>query len=506
MAIEYKHERVTWADGAWADVNVVHIHPNVLSFGDVFPAQPQSQVRDVAQLRYTKALHRTSNPSIFVWSGRSMLSSRVINRHVEPRTEDGEVLLAADALINYTLRTLVARDWLHYFNDEWLINVPAHEKRWIEYADIVTRLLAVQQERGHAYIIGSDLAACVPHLDIVGVGNHSGFVSEAVRANDYMLAFNTAFFLLESDDWFSHYSRLGDPFGLCIRDSVVLRPPLYSRGAIWRNESGWHTGIVGMDDVAFDLDGTHYAHLPVNPIHEEATAVYTRCYGVEHAGYVVGHTPHAPQRIEFAILDDRVVGYKEGGNLQIPQNGFVLSLSTINPAQLQQILENPRVTYYIPKLGKVEQAVQGVLTLIQNSDVILGEQTIEREQIWGSREIDGEYKIGVVPTDWNATKASVADYRAARTAIGIKADGNLVVVQIDGVNTDVATDRDSAGATLYELAEMLLQTGVVDAINLDGGGSSQLYVYGGMMSRPADRRGRPGITYERMVPSIGIVR
>lgn len=54
---------------------------------------------------------------------------------------------------------------------------------------------------------------------------------------------------------------------------------------------------------------------------------------------------------------------------------------------------------------------------------------------------------------------------AARTAIGIKADGSLVLYTVDGGST-------SKGLTLPELAQRMLEAGCRTALNLDGGGST----------------------------------
>lgn len=60
--------------------------------------------------------------------------------------------------------------------------------------------------------------------------------------------------------------------------------------------------------------------------------------------------------------------------------------------------------------------------------------------------------------------------RAQRSAIGIKPDGTLVLVASPG-RTDVNT-----GLTVYELADYMISQGCVTAINLDGGGSTQMVV------------------------------
>ena len=109
--------------------------------------------------------------------------------------------------------------------------------------------------------------------------------------------------------------------------------------------------------------------------------------------------------------------------------------------------------------------------------------------------------IGITPVHAERN----ADERKARTAIGIKADGDLVLICVDGCEAAARTDFDSAGATLAEVAALLLWAGATDGLNLSGEGSSHLFVRGGLANSPSDRRGQPGVIYERMLPSIGIV-
>jgi exopolysaccharide biosynthesis protein len=56
-----------------------------------------------------------------------------------------------------------------------------------------------------------------------------------------------------------------------------------------------------------------------------------------------------------------------------------------------------------------------------------------------------------------------------------------------------------------ELADLLAEAGAVDAINLDGGGSTQLFYMGGLATVPGNRYGIPGVHFERMVPSVGVL-
>ena len=95
--------------------------------------------------------------------------------------------------------------------------------------------------------------------------------------------------------------------------------------------------------------------------------------------------------------------------------------------------------------------------------------------------------------------------RKARTALGIRPDGTLVLILVDGCDPAKQTNLDSAGGTLQEMTELLTEAGAVDALNLSGEGSSHLFVSGGLANTPSDRRGHQGVVFERMLPSIGIV-
>ncbi|MBQ7088692.1 MAG: phosphodiester glycosidase family protein [Clostridia bacterium] len=70
---------------------------------------------------------------------------------------------------------------------------------------------------------------------------------------------------------------------------------------------------------------------------------------------------------------------------------------------------------------------------------------------------------------WDGELASGATdgTRASRTAIGIKADGSVVMMVLDG-----RQEPFSCGGSLREIAQIMLEAGCVRAVNLDGGGST----------------------------------
>ncbi len=77
-----------------------------------------------------------------------------------------------------------------------------------------------------------------------------------------------------------------------------------------------------------------------------------------------------------------------------------------------------------------------------------------------------------------------------RTAAGVTADNHAILLVVDG------RQAASEGVTLPELAQMLVELGCVEAMNLDGGGSTQMAIGNQLINRPE------GGTYMRPVPSI----
>lgn len=59
----------------------------------------------------------------------------------------------------------------------------------------------------------------------------------------------------------------------------------------------------------------------------------------------------------------------------------------------------------------------------------------------------------------------------------------------------------SEGATLADAAQRMLEFGAVDAMNLDGGGSTQLFTGAGALVRPSDTRGVSFASYDRLIPT-----
>ncbi|NXR54878.1 NAGPA acetylglucosaminidase, partial [Hippolais icterina] len=109
------------------------------------------------------------------------------------------------------------------------------------------------------------------------------------------------------------------------------------------------------------------------------------------------------------------------------------------------------------------QLVSGVVWLLRNGEVYINQS---RAAECGDTQTTGTFDrfINVI---------------SARTAVGHDRQGQLVLVHVDG-------QTESRGVSLWEMAEFLKQQGVINAINLDGGGSATLVLNGTLANYPSE--------------------
>ena len=84
-----------------------------------------------------------------------------------------------------------------------------------------------------------------------------------------------------------------------------------------------------------------------------------------------------------------------------------------------------------------------------------------------------------------------------RTAIGITSDGKVVLFVCDG------RIKSSDGATIVELARIMLGLGCVEAVNMDGGGSTAMLLSTGRVN--SLEKNTAGATENRPVPTTWCV-
>ena len=164
---------------------------------------------------------------------------------------------------------------------------------------------------------------------------------------------------------------------------------------------------------------------------------------------------------EFLVRDGRIVDIRNDNSV-ISEGTVVLSASG-RQAWLMADLKIGDPLKIVQTLGpvwdKVTQAVGAGPCLVKNGEIYM--TTLGEE--FGS---------------------DVAGGRAPRTALGITKDGKALLVVVDG------RSRTSVGYTLLELARFMLEQGAVEAMNLDGGGSSQMIIGSQIVNTPSDGRER----------------
>ncbi|MHC1779930.1 MAG: phosphodiester glycosidase family protein [Bacteroidales bacterium] len=93
-------------------------------------------------------------------------------------------------------------------------------------------------------------------------------------------------------------------------------------------------------------------------------------------------------------------------------------------------------------------------------------------------------RIGGV--DEKPEQSSFYTTRHPRTAVAIKNDGTIMLFTVDG------RAKESQGMTLEELQKTLRWLGAKDIINLDGGGSTSMFIDGfsdnGIVNKPSDNK------------------
>jgi hypothetical protein len=93
---------------------------------------------------------------------------------------------------------------------------------------------------------------------------------------------------------------------------------------------------------------------------------------------------------------------------------------------------------------------------------------------------------GRLVKDWGPEKArdGFTTERHPRTVIGTSTDGRIWLITVDGRNKAL-----SLGMNFAELQALITRVGLIEALNLDGGGSTTMVVKGGVVNHPSDAAG-----------------
>lgn len=181
--------------------------------------------------------------------------------------------------------------------------------------------------------------------------------------------------------------------------------------------------------------------------------------------------------VEFVVRKERVSQILDGkGSTIIPGDGYIISASGKRRDEFLKILKiGTRTETLIAHSSPTEMIP--TLTFGQSEDIIGGQPQL--------------IKNGKIEITWEQEKSSkeFVETKHPRTAVAKLKDGKFLMVTIDGRQPE-----HSIGINLNELAELLLELGATEAMNLDGGGSTTMFLNGKIVNKPSDKEGERSIS------------
>lgn len=252
----------------------------------------------------------------------------------------------------------------------------------------------------------------------------------------------------------SYFGNDGTIIGLLKLKDTVVSTCDYNRTGVGRLPDGnlyfgkaRYMGAVTMGEVSHDVDGINWersanALIVYNPFFAETTK--TNPFGQE-----------------YVIRNNKVVKISQGNSV-IPKDGYVVSVHG-----------TARDAFANVKVGDAA---------FLNED--LGEPWNKMDWIQGvGPRLLQDGKVCVTSLE-EQFPSDIASGRAPRTAFGVTDSGDYIFMVVDG------RQRHSIGCTLTELADLMKKFGAVNALNFDGGGSSEMVLGGKVMNVPSDGRER----------------
>lgn len=255
--------------------------------------------------------------------------------------------------------------------------------------------------------------------------------------------------------------QTGVPLGTLMINKKVYTGPIYDRVAMGISDTGYDMARVQLRGTI----ETNKGDLRIDNVNQPRMLsthiiVYTPDWGEV--------SPPSPQYGMQLVVEDGKLIKTSYSSCAIPKNGFVV----VGPeSKLKDIADAKKFKLDIkmnPEWENVNHIISGGPYLVKNGEVFVD----MTEQRLGS--IGG---------------------RNPRTAIGYTADNNLIMVTADG------REGESIGLTLVELANLMKHLGCVNAMNLDGGGSTVMFVNGQVVNKPAVQGGIP-LSHTLMIKKV----
>ena len=245
--------------------------------------------------------------------------------------------------------------------------------------------------------------------------------------------------------------QTGVPLGTLMINKKVYTGPIYDRVAMGIFDNGFDMARVQLRaQVETNKGGLKIDNINQPRMLSTHTIVYTSDWGE--------YSPPCPKYgVQIVVENGKATRVSYGSN-RIPKDGFVIvgaekNLNSIKDAKRFKL--NVKIN---PEWKDVNHIISGGPYLIKNGDIYV---------------------------DMTAQKLGSIGGRNPRTAIGYTRDNHLIMLTADG------REGSSIGLTLVELANLMKELGCINAMNLDGGGSTVMFVKGQVVNKPAVQGGIP---------------
>lgn len=140
------------------------------------------------------------------------------------------------------------------------------------------------------------------------------------------------------------------------------------------------------------------------------------------------------------------------------------------------VISEGKVIY--PKTNIKKKNIENVIAFTKKGQLIVGDHTLEELQKLEVQEAMCFRRPNIIINGKPQVKDKMADGLNPRTAVGQKEDGTVIFLVIDGRKIT------SPGASLYDVQQIMLDRGAVNAGALDGGYSSTMYYKGEVINSP----------------------
>ncbi|WP_339383391.1 phosphodiester glycosidase family protein [Oculatella sp. LEGE 06141] len=246
------------------------------------------------------------------------------------------------------------------------------------------------------------------------------------------------------------------PLGAIRVDNRWISGPILNRGAIAWNDFGDVT--AGRLSIQESLTTSTGQRLPVLLLNSGYVRAGVARYTPDWGG---SYTPILNDEVIVTVQNNQVSSQQPSGvagqrSIPIPSNGYLVVVRA-NGAAASALPVGTTVqveTVTSPsEFSRFPQVMGAGPLLVQNRQIVLN---AEAEQF---------------------TPAFIQQ-AAARSAIGVLPDGNLILVSVHR-----RINGTGAGPTLNEIAQIMQRLGTVHALNLDGGSSTTLYLGGQLLDR-----------------------